>query len=604
MRVGSQVYCKGENDEYKLLPILRSENDYIEEMASNGYFVAVSTRRAISKTDIEFPESVAGPETVLDCAEIVMQERESVMRLLDEVATGNVAESTQPTTVASKSDIWARASVSSASSISLEDADDLDAEPWSQRDQALDAESDSEHTDELLYSSSDSVSSNTAYTSWSEASTESLSEEMEDDEQWNDWGNERITLEELQHEREELSSEADSSDSDDENAALLSDTEIKSNLSEEHNAQGFFGDQATLQEAYSDVESRYSPSEYSACSDSQEGSDNEERALFEELLLGNKTTKGEGTKRTNIRIYDPTRLTDEPIFHYTCFIKGGLFGSPPAFHPSKPLLVWPLGDGEILFANYDRKTYFTRELCRSQSRSCHIFIKTQFSRDGRHLHFAALEGSATEKKEGEPDSALLSLQVSTHRLSDSKTARSPPRLVFRTTVDLGRVTNIPVSNLPYFLTWTDDELFFTQRDRKLDIIRIPLFRSPDSTDANVCSLQDPIFLPRSVEARNMYFFPAREAPPKSGRKKDEKSATLILGSYCSLPTQGVVVPKHMHYPPIAASLRENQDLTWMCRAAFNETRSSQPVNSACGRLKGKFESFDREEDCDIVPYLY
>jgi hypothetical protein len=36
------------------------------------------------------------------------------------------------------------------------------------------------------------------------------------------------------------------------------------------------------------------------------------------------------------------------------------------------------------------------------------------------------------------------------------------------------------------------------------------------------------------------------------------------------------------------------------REGGNEGR----VNNAGGRLQGKFETFDRTEDCDIVPFLY
>jgi hypothetical protein len=46
-----------------------------------------------------------------------------------------------------------------------------------------------------------------------------------------------------------------------------------------------------------------------------------------------------------------------------------LYNSPPAFHPSDPLVVWPLGEGSILFADFMLKTYFVRELRASISHS-------------------------------------------------------------------------------------------------------------------------------------------------------------------------------------------------------------------------------------------
>jgi hypothetical protein len=41
-------------------------------------------------------------------------------------------------------------------------------------------------------------------------------------------------------------------------------------------------------------------------------------------------------------------------------IRTPLYASPPIVHPSKPLVIWPVGGGEILFADYDNRTYFVR----------------------------------------------------------------------------------------------------------------------------------------------------------------------------------------------------------------------------------------------------
>jgi hypothetical protein len=55
---------------------------------------------------------------------------------------------------------------------------------------------------------------------------------------------------------------------------------------------------------------------------------------------------------------------------------------------------------------------------------------------------------------------------------------------------------------------------------------------------------------------------------------------------------------------------ESKDLGgWKCRAAKEmeddaERGKDGRVNNAGGRLQGKFETFDRGEDCDIVPFLY
>ena len=50
------------------------------------------------------------------------------------------------------------------------------------------------------------------------------------------------------------------------------------------------------------------------------------------------------------------------LFHYEHDIPAMLYHSPPVLHPNVPLLVWPLGGGEVLFADYDRNTYFVRAI--------------------------------------------------------------------------------------------------------------------------------------------------------------------------------------------------------------------------------------------------
>ncbi|GKZ29802.1 hypothetical protein AbraIFM66950_006552 [Aspergillus brasiliensis] len=616
MRIGSQLFVKGVDNEYTPLPVTDPDEDYFDEIASESNMVAVSTRRQISKSDVEVPEQVTGEVKFVDYADIAIQKREEKVNELDQgrMAAQSSTTDTQPTTTVTKSSDNDSDSgtidtdITSEFSLKLEDPEELQLSTES--DKALELVTKvSNCTDELLESSSESAG-NSAYTSWSEGSTQ-LDDELEDEEKWNDWNDENLELEELDIEERGSFLESDNdgySSADERKDALKLDDDLGSESwqsDDESDALEKREDMLPSDSDGSDVESVASSMVYRnySVSGSESGSENEDRGVLENLMTGNKTTSTEGTRRTSIQIYDATRKERIPVFHYTCFIKDRLFDSPPAFHPSKPLLVWPLGDGEILFANYERNTYFTRGLCRSGYSSCHIFIKAHFSSDGQHLHLAALEAREAAKSDKEEASVLLSLQVSTHRLSEHKTASSPPRMIFRTTVELGSTPKLSVSNLPYFLTWSPTHLFFTSRNKQLDVLRIPLFRAPENkTDLDICSLKEPIFLPRSIEARNMYFFPSREATTdkKISRKKDTKSATLILGAQTCLPSQGILVPRHMCYPPIAVFLRE-KDLIWACKSSVDETRK---VNTACGRLRGKFESFDHSEDCDIVPYLF
>ncbi|KAJ5970417.1 uncharacterized protein N7479_000335 [Penicillium vulpinum] len=616
MRIGSQVFIKGGDHKYTQLSILNPEEDYFDEMASDGNFIAVGTRRPLSMGDVKVPEQMVGEEGIIDYAEIVIQELEETVEELDQrtkTGSNSTPNTTQPTSIFTKdhendSDSGmgtSDTSVLSALVSTLEEPENLNQ--TTQREKALElATAQSGCTDDLLEESSE-YAHNSAYTSWTEGSTDIMSDETEDEEQWNDWDHEKLALEELDIE------DRGSFIGSDGNASLL-DAGVESVLSDSDDESDGLNDRDDLMPAVSDadnadVESMDSATTYSL-SDNEDDSENEDGVQFENLMIGNKTIKAEGTRRTSIRVYDATRKEQIPVFHFTCFIKSSLFDSPPVFHPSKPLLVWPLGDGEVLFANYQYNTYFTRDLCRTGYRSCHIFVKAYFSRDGHHVHFAALEARENVKKNknDESPSMLLSLQVSTHRLSVRKTTNSPPLLIFRTTLELGSTSKLSVSKLPYFLTWTDKHLFFTTSNDRLDLIRIPLFRptantsSPSTASLDVCYLKNPIFLPRSVESRDMYFFPAQKSPQTTSSKKTaNKSAMLILGSHCCLPSQGVIVPRHICHLPIAVLLREEDDLVWTCKPSTDET---QYTNPASGRLKGKFESFDHEEDCDIVPYLF
>lgn len=59
-------------------------------------------------------------------------------------------------------------------------------------------------------------------------------------------------------------------------------------------------------------------------------------------------------------VYDVSSGQTVRLFHYEHDIPAMLYHSPPVLHPSKSLVVWPLGGGEVLFADYVEKTYFVR----------------------------------------------------------------------------------------------------------------------------------------------------------------------------------------------------------------------------------------------------
>ena len=50
------------------------------------------------------------------------------------------------------------------------------------------------------------------------------------------------------------------------------------------------------------------------------------------------------------------------VFRFRRKTTDALLDSPPVLHPTEPLLAWPLSGREVLFADYEDKTYFIREV--------------------------------------------------------------------------------------------------------------------------------------------------------------------------------------------------------------------------------------------------
>jgi hypothetical protein len=70
-----------------------------------------------------------------------------------------------------------------------------------------------------------------------------------------------------------------------------------------------------------------------------------------------------------VAVYDVSSGQSVRLFHYEHDIPAMLYDSPPVLHLSKSLVVWPLGGGEVLFADYVEKTYFVRAVMPTTSDS-------------------------------------------------------------------------------------------------------------------------------------------------------------------------------------------------------------------------------------------
>ncbi|KAM3069555.1 hypothetical protein ACMFMG_005658 [Clarireedia jacksonii] len=612
LRIGSQIFSK-RLDKYAPLKVFDEGETYFEEISGSGPYLALSSRQKVLHEDLA--SEPTRDKAILDYGVYLAELIQKIAEAQDESAKASTAPTTDAETRSSRSSV--SSSNTSVTSLLIEDEEEV--KPSTEEEIKV------EEVEEWEEASDISSDGNSAETEWSEGSTVGEFEELDDDDQWNDWGNERLAIEDLNNEIDEYS-HPDQAD-DDEEVSSIRDDDLSSFASESGDeleglglrteaememlisgVPGFVLKRALASEEGSDsdsVESHYSHSYYSSSESGEEDEyseiDNENAHKLEDLMLGRNALKGKDSRRISLRIFNTTTGDHTPIFHYSQRVVGNIFHSPPVFHPSKPLLVWALGNGEILFANFERNTYFTRKLCCSTYHSCHIFVKTQFSPCGGFVHFAALEGRPAD----DASKMHLSLQVSTHRLSTRKTASSPPKLVFRTAVPLGESSSMSVSRLPYTLTWTPKEVYLVTRGTQLDVVKIPLFKACEGETATpICYTQNPVYLPRSAESRNVYYFP----PSLSSKSKKDKveTAKVILGSHSSIPSQGLIVPrKHMVQPPIGFLVKEETDLGgWKCKSLdASQGRGKERINLEGGRLQGKFESFDLKEDCDIVPFL-
>lgn len=298
-----------------------------------------------------------------------------------------------------------------------------------------------------------------------------------------------------------------------------------------------------------------------------------------------------------MEIYDTETGRPKLVFHFAQRIQSALFSSPPLFHPSKPLLAWPIVSGELLFAEYSADTYFTRTLQCSAPRTCCMFVKGQFSDCGEYLHLASLEARQAEPLPGQALPPLKTfLQVSIHRLSSRQTANSPPRPVYHTVVPLDESHSLPVSVMPYTVTWRKEHVYLSTSGSQLDFIRIPLFRSsPSSREGTATAenlvLKERLWFPHLAPARPVYFF-----PPDPAAKKREELVTVILGS-----TQGdaVLMSRKLIASPTGVFFDESKlGAGWKKK----EGVGNEMVERLGARLVDKFETFDMKDDCDIVPY--
>ncbi|EQB48610.1 hypothetical protein CGLO_12147 [Colletotrichum gloeosporioides Cg-14] len=225
------------------------------------------------------------------------------------------------------------------------------------------------------------------------------------------------------------------------------------------------------------------------------------------------------------------------LFHYDHNLPptSMLYHSPPALHPQKPLMVWPLGGGEVLFADFEAKTYFIRAIMPSTR-------EIRFSPCGSFVHIASVEGRLLDKtlsastpsggNGAKKSEIVLSLFLTTHRLSSRKSTHSPPRLIHKVKLTLGQFTGFSLTKLPFTFVWTSDNLYFTVTGTRLNVFRVALFRLPNSMSHSIVTTPKlPVMLPLSASGRQVFYLPPDIV---EGTESIRGRGLVLIGSYAAL----------------------------------------------------------------------
>lgn len=260
-------------------------------------------------------------------------------------------------------------------------------------------------------------------------------------------------------------------------------------------------------------------------------------------------------------------------------------------------------------------------------------MKTYFSSCGLYIHIASLEAQDLQKLHGkkrktslergrtaktdanEPDKGAqsgiqkdikLSAFVTSYRLSQRKTTRSPPVLIHRAKATIGRFAAFSTDKLPVTFTWTRDDVYLTMDVHcRLRVFRIALFprASGDRPSVPLVSVpREPVMLPLSAMNRQVQYV------PPAGPARGEPGAGLVfMGSQDG--TTGVRLrssdvgccgwdPSLARYQsaPMGFWVHEERDLGgWVpCDA---EEKVGNGFRD--GRLTRKMERFNADDDCDV-----
>ena len=383
LRIGSQIYSVNTGGEYRAIDGLEITSDHqnfcFEEITSRGSLLVVTSRRKLPTITEPRGREAAKVDQPSDTLLVSSGTLSSNSMLDKELKSTDCRHcSREP----SKSD-----HASDTSPANREDSSDKDV-----------SDSDSCPSDEVS-------EWNSAEESWSEGSTEI-----------DELGNPLNSSDESSSDSSEAEAHSDDeSDAPEDDAA--SDTAINSygQLYEESDSDGGDVDfDSVSDESYDgDHESDWSD-DNNQDEDLHFDSDDEER-LIRRMAYSRQDRKRDAKVQQGVlTIYDLAASSPTQIFTFTHQLPIMLYNSPPAIHPTKPLVVWPLCGGDVLFADFEGKSYFIRR-ARTTTR------KSMFS-------WFSIEACLLTHGSSPPrlhESPLLSLfQVPAHHLPRSATNKA------------------------------------------------------------------------------------------------------------------------------------------------------------------------------------
>ncbi|KAG5814143.1 hypothetical protein H9Q74_007931 [Fusarium xylarioides] len=611
LRIGSMVYFRDQEDIFQHIDLKGARIEYIEDISSSDSRIALVHRRGMMPTDNENDHL-----------------GRSCLPLVDNQHRG------KPSVTSSESSKDSSSDSDLSSDEEATDGKDHEMPMLGYRD----TRSEGDGMD------LDTWSSNSARESESDGSTTQASDELVDDDIWNDWRDldedmdtgSRISAEGLTDAASEVPEELQESDDE----MSIESGSIGDHLSDGENSDISLKSTIPL-ELWGDGSSVSSRSDEAS-----------------ELPIWEEPSGGRLCDRRELVVFNLDRSTGEVerLFRYASQWRGRQFDSPPIIHPSHHLAVWPLGRNEILFADFtnpDDKTYFISTLGCGSKRMCHISVQAHFSGCGQYLHIACLDGdtgggSAVEQ-ERESIKAMrsLHLRVFTYRLSHRKLTRSRPRLVYRAEVRLdchglrnGRddANALSASPLPYALTWTDDHVYAAESFKQLCVYRMPLFGRVEESELDDAtqletSLGDKtvqnsdsdeeadrrsaevafhntgfIYLPNSANRRAVRFFPVVDNEHGTTKTSFTRAAVKDQGKRAIAtvviePEDSVTSEVQQPYvgPAQILHLTADQFGPWK-RVEADATDRGLPRWKG-GHWQAHFERFDTSNDCDIVPYF-